>query len=165
MYFSECSGHKWKMHWEMWLPVNHKWPSGLRAGAAPCGGDGLSRKLLPPPCRAPFSELSIAVASITHCRFSFSFFFFTSWRLITLQYCSGFCHTLTWISHGFTWIPHPDPPSHLPLSFLNRCNLLTIVSPLFRCPGQQPELCSQSCVHTCVCKCRAFSAPKAALHH
>ena len=35
-------------------------------------------------------------------------------RLITLQYCSGFCHTLTWISHGFTCVPHPDPPSHLP---------------------------------------------------
>ena len=42
-------------------------------------------------------------------------FFFISWRLITLQYCSGFCHTLTWISHGFTCVPHPDPPSHLPL--------------------------------------------------
>ena len=40
---------------------------------------------------------------------------FISWRLITLQYCSGFCHTLTWISHGFTCIPHPNPPSHLPL--------------------------------------------------
>ena len=40
---------------------------------------------------------------------------FISWRLITLQYCSGFCHTLTWISHGFTCIPHPDPHSHLPL--------------------------------------------------
>ena len=26
-----------------------------------------------------------------------------------------FCNTLTWISHGFTSIPHPDPPSHLPL--------------------------------------------------
>ena len=38
------------------------------------------------------------------------FFFFISWRLITLQYCSGFCHTLTWISHGFTCIPHPYPP-------------------------------------------------------
>ena len=23
------------------------------------------------------------------------FFFFFNWRLITLQYCSGFCHTLT----------------------------------------------------------------------
>ena len=46
--------------------------------------------------------------------FIFSFIFI-SWRLITLQYCSGFCHTLTWISHGFTCIPHPDPPSHLPL--------------------------------------------------
>ena len=50
-------------------------------------------------------------------QFSFSFFsfIFISWRLITLQYCSGFCHTLTWISHGVTCIPHPDPPSHLPL--------------------------------------------------
>ena len=37
-----------------------------------------------------------------------------SWRLITLQYCSGFCHTLTWISHGFTCVPHPKPPSCLP---------------------------------------------------
>ena len=40
--------------------------------------------------------------------------YFISWRLITLQYCSGFCHTLTWISHGFTCVPHPDSPSHLP---------------------------------------------------
>ena len=42
-------------------------------------------------------------------------FFLISWRLITLQYCSEFCHTLKWISHGFTCVPHPDPPSHLPL--------------------------------------------------
>ena len=42
-------------------------------------------------------------------------FIFISWRLITLQCCSGFCHTLTWISHGFTCIPHPGPLSHLPL--------------------------------------------------
>ena len=32
-------------------------------------------------------------------------FIFISWRLVTLQYCSGFCHTLTWISHGFTCVP------------------------------------------------------------
>ena len=47
-----------------------------------------------------------------------SFFFpfiFISWRLVTLQYCSGFCHTLTWISRGFTSVPHPDLPSHHPL--------------------------------------------------
>ena len=47
--------------------------------------------------------------------FSFFSFIFISWRLITLQYCSGFCHTLTWICLGFTCSPHPDPPSHLPL--------------------------------------------------
>ena len=48
--------------------------------------------------------------------FFFHFFkIFISWRLITLQYCSDFCHALTWISHGYTCVPHPDPPSHLPL--------------------------------------------------
>ena len=60
---------------------------------------------------------------------SASFFFFSfifiSWRLITLQYCSGFCHTLTWISHGFTSIPHPDPPSHFPqVSCICRCSVI-----------------------------------------
>ena len=48
----------------------------------------------------------------------FFLFIFISWRLITLQYCSGFFHTLTWICHGFTCIPHPNPPSHLPLYLL-----------------------------------------------
>ena len=41
--------------------------------------------------------------------FLFSFIFI-SWRLITLKSCSGFCHTLTWIRHGFTCIPIPIPP-------------------------------------------------------
>ena len=46
--------------------------------------------------------------------FSLFFFFNFIWRLITLQYCGGFSHTLTSISHGCTCVPHPDPPSHLP---------------------------------------------------
>ena len=37
----------------------------------------------------------------------FSFIFISS-RLITSQHFSGFCHTLTWISHGVTFIPHPE---------------------------------------------------------
>ena len=37
-----------------------------------------------------------------------------NWRLITLQYCGGFCHILTWISHGCTcvslsWTSLPIP--------------------------------------------------------
>ena len=51
---------------------------------------------------------------ILRASFSFFSFVFISWRLLTLQYCGGFCHTLTWISHGFTCAPHPDPPSRLP---------------------------------------------------
>ena len=35
--------------------------------------------------------------------------------LIFFFICGGFCHTLKWNSHGFTCVPHPDPPSYLPL--------------------------------------------------
>ena len=38
----------------------------------------------------------------------------TELNWITLQYCGGFCHTFTWVSHGCTCFPHPDPTSHLP---------------------------------------------------
>ena len=45
--------------------------------------------------------------------FFFNLFIYFNWRLITLQYCSGFCDTLTWISHGCTCVPHPESPSYL----------------------------------------------------
>ena len=60
-----------------------------------------------------YESTSLAMV-LSHLIFFFPFISI-SWRLITLQYCSGFCHTLTWISHGGTCVPHPDPPSHLPL--------------------------------------------------
>ena len=42
------------------------------------------------------------------------FFFYFNWGLISLQYCGGFCHTFTWISCGCTCVPHSEPasPSH-----------------------------------------------------
>ena len=40
-------------------------------------------------------------------------FIYFNWRLIILKYFGGFCHTLTWISHRCTCVPHPEPPSHL----------------------------------------------------
>ena len=60
-------------------------------------------------------DLKILMIGIILFYFFFNFYFFISWRLITLQYCSGFCHKLKWISHGFTCVPHPDPPSHFTL--------------------------------------------------
>ena len=32
-------------------------------------------------------------------------FFFFNWRLISLQYCVGFCHISTWISHRYMYVP------------------------------------------------------------
>ena len=51
--------------------------------------------------------------------FFFFSFIYISWRLITLHYCSGFCHTLIWISHGFTCAPHLNsPPTSFPIPSL-----------------------------------------------
>ena len=51
--------------------------------------------------------------------YSFFVFCFFNWRLLISQYCGGFCHTVTWISHRCTcfqapsWTPLPSPsPSH-----------------------------------------------------
>ena len=62
-------------------------------------------------------------ASILWCSAFFIFvsFIFISWKLITLQYCSGFYHTLTSISHvngeHVLLIPIPTPAS-LPIPSL-----------------------------------------------
>ena len=109
-------------------------------------------------------------------------YFLISWRLITLQYCSGFCHTLTRRSHGFTCIPHPNPllPPHSLLDpsgssqctrsehFSHASNLgWWSVSPLiiyiFRCHSletshprllpQSPKVCS---IHLCLFFCFAY---------
>ena len=45
------------------------------------------------------------------------FFFliiYFKWRLITSQYCGGFCHTSTWISQGCTCVPPSWTLLHLP---------------------------------------------------
>ena len=75
--------------------------------------------------------------------FFFSFILI-SCRLITLQYCRGFCHTLIWISHGFTCIPHPDPPSHLPL--------YPIPLGLPSAPGPSTRLMHPTCAHCAILK-------------
>ena len=41
----------------------------------------------------------------------FKIFIFTLFYFTILYW---FCHTLTWIHHGCTWVPNPEPPSHLP---------------------------------------------------
>ena len=52
-------------------------------------------------------------------------FFYYNWRLVTLQCCDGFCHTLTWISHrwrGGPPVPNPlAPPSPSHPSGLPQC--------------------------------------------
>ena len=42
-----------------------------------------------------FIIIIIVFGDVSVCFFFFFPFIFISWRLITLQYCSGFCHTLT----------------------------------------------------------------------
>ena len=111
---------------------------------------------------------------------NFFFIYFISWRLINLQYCSVFCHTLTWISHGFTCVPHPQPPPHLPpypiplgrpsapapstcLMHPTWTSVSHLITYMFRCcslrlshphlPPESPKVCS---VHLCLFFCLAY---------
>ena len=51
-----------------------------------------------------------------------TFFFFQlkeklfNWRITTLQYYVGFCHTSTWITHRYTYVPSLSPHLSPPLS-------------------------------------------------
>ena len=109
-------------------------------------------------------------------------FILISWRLITLQYYSGFCHTLTWISHGFTCVSHPDPLSHLPpypiplghpsapasstlshASNLDWWSILHMIIYMFQChspKSSHPRLLSWSpkdcSIHLCLFCCLAY---------
>ena len=51
---------------------------------------------------------------LSHGSLTLFFLIYFNWRLVALQYRGGFCHTFTCISQGYTCVPHPDPPSHLP---------------------------------------------------
>ena len=63
-----------------------------------------------------------------HISFFFSFFkIYFNWRLVTLQYCGGFCHTFTWISHGCTCVPHPDVQHHISKASILRCSAFCMV--------------------------------------
>ena len=90
-------------------------------------------KLSPPSahiCTAPDHHSSPRRHSFFKILFIFKIYL--NWRLITLQYCGGFCHTLTWISHGSTCVPHPETPSHLPLHPIHLvCPSAPVLSALF----------------------------------
>ena len=46
--------------------------------------------------------------------FIFNFFLIFTFTLFYFTILYWFWHTLTWICHGSTWVPNPEPPSHLP---------------------------------------------------
>ena len=47
---------------------------------------------------------------IFSCLFVFVLKFIFNWRIIALQYCSGFCHVSAWMSHWYTYVPSHLPP-------------------------------------------------------
>ena len=97
-------------------------------------------------------------------------------RLITFQYCSGFCHTLTWFSHGYICIPHSESPSNHPphpipqgcpntlaLSALDWSSISHVIISMFQCyslKSSHPHFLLQSpkdySTHLCLFCCLAY---------
>ena len=67
--------------------------------------------------------------------FKYSFLYFKlifNGKIIALQYCVGFCHTATWISHRYTYVPSllNLPPTSHPSRLLQRCYRAPVRVPL-----------------------------------
>ena len=121
------------------------------------------------------------VETKTHSLFIY-FFSFIYYYFFTLQYCGGFCHTLTWIRHGCTRVPHPEPPSHLPphpiplgrpsapapSTLYHASNLdwrfvshmiiymLQCHSPISSCPRPFPQSPKDCSIHLCLFCCLTY---------
>ena len=62
-----------------------------------------------------FSNTNVQKTLLLEIFFLIYYFFIFNWRISTLQYCDGFCHTATWISHRHIYVfPLLNPDSHLP---------------------------------------------------
>ena len=105
---------------------------------------------------------------------------FFNWRLITLQYYGGFCHTSTWISHRCPWGHSPVVLDFLPIGSgpivhshgSNFSDLLQLWSSLSMCKGPVPRYgCECESVHdqllqSCptLCDLMGYSPPGSSVH-
>ena len=58
-----------------------------------------------------------------------------------------FCHTLTWIRHGCTWVPKHEPPSHLPP------HIISLDHPHAPAPSILYPASNIACMLICICLC------------
>ena len=100
------------------LPWSWKCPSSFRKDHFPSHLTGIKTRCFPNHAIGFNFLLAAWTSFLRWSPLTLSFYlnlFFIIIFIIIIFYCSGFCHTLKWHSHGFTCVPHPDPPSHLPL--------------------------------------------------
>ena len=74
-----------------------------------------SGALLPDTCWPPFPLLWLLFKCQVLLWDTFKKILYFNCRIITLQYCDGFCRISTWIGPRYTCVPpHPESLSHLP---------------------------------------------------
>ena len=116
------------------------------------------------PCTLVISPIELpSLFWIYHSLFLLFLFAYFNWRLITLQYCGGFCHTLTWINHGCTCVPHHEfplllsSPSH---SFPQGCPSVPALSALFHASNLDWWSVSHMVIYLFQCCSRKSSHPR-----
>ena len=135
----------------------------LRLQASSAGGAGI----------IPGGKLKIPHARGKLFIFVFFLKFFFNWRIIALQHCVSFCHTSTWISHKYTYVPSllnlppasqgchraPSPSSlhhiptnshQIPTANSHWLSVLYMVMDMFQCYFFNSSLSCPHCVHKSV---------------
>ena len=87
-----------------WVISDSLWPYSLPGSSV----HGISQERILEWIAVSFFRGSCQPRDWTYLGGGFFFFFliiYFNWRIITSQYCHGFCHTSTWISHRCTYVP------------------------------------------------------------
>ena len=136
---------------------NPSWQAGLLMGVSWPQQHGVqSNPHAPQPCRLLLCPLLKHLFSLPSRlpRLFLKLIVSFNWRIITLQYCDGFCHTPTWIRCRYTCIPSiltPLPPPSPPYpSGLSQ-------STGFECPASSIELALVICLHMVIYMSQGYS--------
>ena len=133
-----------------------------------------------PSCPWKFLPLSWSLMMCLPPTLYYFFFQFCLFIYVTILY--WFCHTLTWIRHGCTCVPHPETPSQLlphpiplghpsalvPSTLYHALNLdwrfiSHVIIYMFQChspissyPHPLPQSAKDCCIHLCLFCCLTY---------
>ena len=101
---------------------------------------------------------------VSHHKTFFSVFFFLFFTIFYFTILYWFCHTSTWIRHGCSRVPNPEPPFHFPPHTISLCHP-SAPAPSILYPASNLDLWFVSYMILYMFQCHSPNHPTLSLSH